>query len=116
MTNASTHLNVLHWRILKRTRTTCVRAWISWNAFELTHGMLTEIEDDALRTTLGASLGSVATFPFNGGSQAAAGFSLLNLPPRGNDGKRYQLIRPHAQGGIGQVWVAPTASCNATWH
>ena len=51
----------------------------SWNAFELTQGMLTEIEDDGLRTTLGASLDSNATLPFNGGSQAAAGFSFMNL-------------------------------------
>ena len=80
----------------------------SWNAFELTQGVLTEIHDDALRTTLGASLESNETLPLDGGSQRGAlGSSFLNnLLPHDNDGERYQLIRPHAKGGIGQVWVA----------
>ena len=39
----------------------------------------------------------------------------MNLPQRGNEGERYQLLRPHAKGGIGQVWVARIANCSATW-
>ena len=35
----------------------------AWNAFDLTQDVLTEINDDALRTTLGASLGGDKTLP-----------------------------------------------------
>ena len=78
----------------------------AWNAFELTQGMLTEIHDDALRTTLGASLDIDETVPLNGGSQKGSGSAFLNLPRRNIEVERYRLIRPHAQGGLGQVWVA----------
>ncbi len=69
--------------------------------------MLTEINDDALRTTFGASLGGDETLPV-GRRIASCGWlvSFVNLPQRGNEGERFQLIRPHAQGGIGQVWLA----------
>ena len=78
----------------------------AWNASELTQAFLTEIHDDALRTTLGATLGSGATLPMDEGPPSD-GFS--EAPPRSSEhaqGERFQLLRPHAQGGIGQVWVA----------
>ena len=78
----------------------------AWNAFELTQGVLTEIPDDALRTTLGASLGGSTTLPLNGGTDLGSPSWPLNPSLRSPEGERFQLIRPHAQGGIGQVWVA----------
>ena len=67
--HAYMRLNVLHSLIWKRTRTTCARAWIR-GMLRTDTGVLTEIDDDGLRTTLGASLESNATLPLDGGSQA----------------------------------------------
>ena len=44
----------------------------AWNAFDLTQDVLTEINDDALRTTLGASLGGDETLPVDGATQPTA--------------------------------------------
>jgi serine/threonine-protein kinase len=78
----------------------------AWNAFELTQGVLTEIHDEALRTTIGASLGGSTTVPLNGGSPTGSTSWVLNPAPRSPDGERFERIRPHARGGIGQVWLA----------
>jgi serine/threonine-protein kinase len=77
----------------------------AWHAHELTQDFLTEIADDALRTTFNTTLGGDETVP---GPGDASGFTLgdpsqTDSPPRA---ERFRLIRPHAQGGIGQVWVA----------
>ena len=47
---------------------------IAWDALDLTLGVLTEIQDDALRTTLGASVGGVETISLNGGAVTARWF------------------------------------------
>jgi eukaryotic-like serine/threonine-protein kinase len=78
----------------------------AWNAFELTQDVLTEINDDALRTTLGASLGGGSTLPLVEGTPENSLAWVLNQHLPTPEGERFQLIRPHAQGGIGQVWVA----------
>jgi hypothetical protein len=78
----------------------------AWNAFDLTQDVLTEINDDALRSTLGASLGGDQTLPVDGAGQPTgrAPFGSPGSPNIG--GERFQLIRQHARGGIGQVWLA----------
>jgi serine/threonine-protein kinase len=67
---------------------------------------LTEIPDDALRTTLGATLGPSTTLPANGGTCGSLAAWASSLSLRSPEGERFQLLRPHAKGGIGQVWVA----------
>jgi eukaryotic-like serine/threonine-protein kinase len=78
----------------------------AWNAYDLTQDVLTEINDDALRTTLGASLGGDATIPRDEVTEAGptGGFAKPHSP--GVGGERFRLIRKHARGGIGQVWLA----------
>ena len=70
--------------------------------------MLTEIDDEALKTSLGATLGCESTIPMDQETIPAGadplGFKLHPTPGGGDE--RFQLIRPHAQGGIGQVWLA----------
>ncbi len=78
----------------------------AWNAYEVTQDFQTEIQDDALRTTLGASLGGVRTLPLIEGEGINSLAWVLNQPLPPQDGERFRLIRPHAKGGIGQVWVA----------
>jgi len=82
------------------------RSLEAWNAYELTQDMLTEIHDDALRTALPTTIGGSLTIPSNGGSEGVSLSPLLNPASRTTEGGRFQLIRPHARGGIGQVWVA----------
>ena len=76
------------------------------NAQKLTENLLTEIEDDDLRTTIGATLGCETTIPMDQAlpENPALGFSVH--PAAASKDERFQLIRPHAQGGIGQVWLA----------
>jgi serine/threonine-protein kinase len=78
----------------------------AWNAQDLTQEVLTEINDAALRTTLGASLGGNTTLPASPGSPGVSvqiGSGEHRLFPQG---ERFLPIRPHARGGLGQVWVA----------
>jgi serine/threonine protein kinase len=82
------------------------RSLVAWNALDLTQGVLTEIQDDGVRATLGALVGGDETIALNGSAPPSVGRSFSNIPPMSVDGKRFRLIRPHAQGGIGQVWVA----------
>ena len=84
----------------------------SLNAHALTVNVLTEIDDDGLRLTLSKTLGCDATLPFDQG-EAPPGSA---QPSQAIKGERFQLIRPHASGGIGQVWLAPgDSSSSATW-
>jgi serine/threonine protein kinase len=78
----------------------------AFNPFEATQDVLTEINNDAMRTTLGALHGDSKTLPLVEGTPDHSLVWVLNQhqPPPG--GERFQRIRPHAQGGIGQVWVA----------
>ncbi|MFI5460821.1 MAG: protein kinase, partial [Isosphaerales bacterium] len=77
----------------------------AWNAFAITQDMLNEIPDDGLRSTITMSLGDSLTLPLDGGPQDATAPPVLN-PPGTTERGRFRLIRPHARGGIGQVWVA----------
>jgi serine/threonine protein kinase/tetratricopeptide (TPR) repeat protein len=87
----------------------------AWNAQGLTLEVLTEIGNVTLQSTLGMSLSGAATTPPEPISPASAetmpegqnGPSLGPVePPRFTQGERFLPIRPHARGGIGQVWVA----------
>jgi serine/threonine-protein kinase len=78
----------------------------AWNAFELTKDVLTEISDDALRATLGASLGRETALSSLPGTDSVSAPLATTFWLRDREGERFQLIRPYAKGGIGQVWVA----------
>jgi serine/threonine-protein kinase len=75
------------------------------NACEITQDMLTEIHDEALRTTLSTTIGGSQTLPPDGEAAGNAA-PVLNSVARTPDRGRFQLIRRHARGGIGEVWVA----------
>ena len=76
----------------------------AWNAQALTQDVLTQLENTAPGSTLGATLG--ATLAFTGTRGDGAGFSLRAELPSFTQEQRFELIRPHAKGGIGQVWLA----------
>ncbi len=75
-------------------------------AGNLTQEALTEIDDDELRKTLSTTIDCETTVTMDqatsGGSDGS--FSVHSAPAF--KGERFQLIRPHAKGGIGQVWLA----------
>ncbi len=52
----------------------------AWNAYELTQDVLTEIHDDALRTTLSTTLGGNTTLPLDGGSHGRLSASWVLNP------------------------------------
>jgi serine/threonine protein kinase len=81
-------------------------------AQELTQDVLSESDDETLRTLLTMPMGCESTIPIDQDSAAekTLGFSIHPSPvakaaPDAKD-DRFVLIRPHAQGGIGQVWLA----------
>ena len=78
----------------------------AWNAYDLTQDVLTEINDDALRTTLGASLEGDETLPFDEAAHRSSRASVADQHAPSIGGERFHLIRQHARGGIGQVWLA----------
>jgi serine/threonine-protein kinase len=86
----------------------------AWNAYGLTEEVLTEIHDTALKTTLGVSIGLDSTVPADGlGGGVPETIVVAEADGVGHDasrtgtgGERFQPIRPHARGGIGQVWLA----------
>jgi serine/threonine-protein kinase len=77
----------------------------AWDAQQLTRDILTEIEATAPGATLDATVAHslAATLPpaAQEGSLAEGRLEFA-IPAR----QRFELIRPHAKGGIGQVWVA----------
>jgi serine/threonine-protein kinase len=73
------------------------------NAQGLTVEVLTVIDDDNSRIVLSKTLGCELTVPL--AQDAAASPGSTHPLPR-TTGERFQLIRPHASGGIGQVWLA----------
>ena len=98
-------------------RTICVCHLDAWNAMGLTQEVLTEISDAALTTTLGVAIGPAQTLPAGPRRTTGLGETIAvpgGPPPtarrRRRDspagGERFQPIRLHAKGGIGQVWVA----------
>jgi serine/threonine protein kinase len=72
------------------------------NAQALTIEVLTEIGDGGRRMTLGKTLGCDATLPIDQIAAPQGSAQAYHL----TNGQRFQLIRPHASGGIGQVWLA----------
>jgi eukaryotic-like serine/threonine-protein kinase len=81
-------------------------------AQEFTENVVTQADDESLRTLLSTTLGCEATMPMghDSASEKTLGFSLhpspaTNAAPGPKD-ERFKLIRPHKQGGIGQVWLA----------
>ena len=89
------------------------RSLYSLNAQALTIEMLTAIDDGGLRLTLSKTLACDATLPIDQGTALAD--SKPAFQP--TNGDRFTLIRPHASGGIGQVWLAQVMpSFSATWR
>ena len=78
------------------------RSLYSLNAQALTIEVLTAIDDGGLRLTLSKTFGCDATLPTDQGAGPAGPTQSGHL----QDGQRFTLIRPHASGGIGQVWLA----------
>jgi serine/threonine-protein kinase len=78
----------------------------AWNAQAITQDMLTEIENEEPGTTLGATLAATLAPTAIGlaanGSEPATTYRL----PGFAQNERFELIKPHAKGGIGQVWLA----------
>jgi eukaryotic-like serine/threonine-protein kinase len=74
----------------------------SLNAQALTIEVLTAVDDGGLRLALSKTLASDATVPIGDGT-APTGSTRAD---HSTDGARFTLIRPHASGGIGQVWLA----------
>ena len=81
----------------------------AWNAEDLTQDVLTEITDGDPRTIPCTTLGGDATLPLDGSPPGDRRTSFSLHPSPGSKEQRFQLIRQHAQGGIGQVWLARDA-------
>ena len=75
------------------------RSLVAWNALDLTQGVLTEIHDEGLRTTLGASVQRRRnrSLEWRCARQARAA-SFANIPPTSGDGERFQLDTPACPG------------------
>ena len=78
----------------------------AWNAQALTQDMLTEVENAVPGSTLGATLAATLAPTMAGpganGSESVRRSRLSSFAPD----ERFELIKPHAKGGIGQVWLA----------
>jgi hypothetical protein len=78
----------------------------------LTDNVLTEPDDSDLRTLVSPTSEDESTIPMDQESHRGQelGFSLDPFlrakASAGAKDERFKLIRPHAQGGIGQVWLA----------
>ena len=78
----------------------------AWNAQALTQDMLTEMENASPGSTLGPTLAASLAATLAGTRGDAEGFELHSELPSFTQEQRFRLIRPHAKGGIGQVWLA----------
>ena len=68
--------------------------------------MLTELEHTAPGTTLGATLAATLAPTVTGPRGNGFGSRARAELPSFTQGKRFELIKPYAKGGIGQVWLA----------
>jgi serine/threonine-protein kinase len=75
-------------------------------AEELTQDVATEISTHDLGMTLDTTSGNVSTVPMEQGSVGVSGSPGSSGAFPAGTRERFELIRPHASGGIGQVWVA----------
>jgi serine/threonine-protein kinase len=78
----------------------------AWNAQALTQDMVTELEQSAPGTTLGATLAETLGLTLPAQPAGEARFGERPELPNYTQEQRFEVIRPHAKGGIGQVWVA----------
>jgi len=78
----------------------------AWNAQALTQDMLTELENAAPGTTLGATLAATLSPTQAGPGVDGLGSKARSELPSFTQDERFELIKPHAKGGIGQVWLA----------
>jgi eukaryotic-like serine/threonine-protein kinase len=81
-------------------------------AQEFAANVMTQTDDGELRTLLNSTLGCEVTIPMDedGSGDRTLGFKLgseseAQASPSGKD-ERFEKIRPHAKGGIGEVWLA----------
>ena len=78
----------------------------AWNAQALTQDMLTEVENAAPGSTLGATLAATLAPTMTGPGVNGPDKSRRSQLPSFAQDERFELIKPHAKGGIGQVWLA----------
>ena len=78
----------------------------AWNAQALTQDMLTELENAAPGTTLGATLAATLAPTMAGPGVNGPESARRSQLPSFTQDERFELIKPHAKGGIGQVWLA----------
>jgi eukaryotic-like serine/threonine-protein kinase len=78
------------------------------NAEDLTQDFLTEVADVDPRTILNTTIGigCESTLPMDQSLHGASAESFSLHPAADAKEQRFQLIRQHAKGGIGQVWLA----------
>ncbi len=78
----------------------------AWNVQTLVQEMLTELESAVPGTTLGATLAATLAPTVAGPSGDGHGSMAGSELPSFTQEERFELIEPHAKGGIGQVWRA----------
>src|SRR5262245_16882303 len=76
------------------------------NADDLSQDFLTEVADADPKTVLNTTLGCDSTLPIDQDSSGQSQDSFSIHPPPTSNEQRFKLIKPHAKGGIGQVWLA----------
>ena len=78
----------------------------AWNAEAITLDMLTEIENQVPGSTLGATLAQSLAPTVMANSSGGVEPSVSPELPNFTQDQRFELLRKHARGGIGQVWLA----------
>jgi eukaryotic-like serine/threonine-protein kinase len=79
------------------------------NAEDLTPDFLTEVADADPKTIPYTTLGCEATLPSEAGSSQVPENTFSLHPASDSKEPRFQLIKQHAKGGIGEVWLARDA-------